>query len=599
MDDYGGMFEKINDYLFDSLVRGSENPKPFHHKFLIHSWSKLDQQRKEQPDFCDVVIKCGDDNFHAHQCMLASVSKYFEGLFFTPLQAQSRIATADLSEFRPDSISWLLEMIYNTPGLKREEFKHANTMELIQLADFLGVESILTEMINAVRRSLSFSNCYVWYEFADRYNISKLRILSLIFMGANFEQLALQPDFQNFSLPMLRTLLSCNLVLCYPLSVVIKAIISWCHRKPEDAKSCFGELLQHVLGRYPFSDEIYDDLVACPIVSGDLSFMAILSSWKSCILPRMFSETDALFNNSCIVFQNNNGFEDSTKAYDLSSSVIELKHLNPDLFGGEIIECQRDTSIRLVVFFVWRCQLYFVILSQLYVEGGMMHFLRYNQCLQEWEPVQKLSMLTIVGTTCFNEQFSVDCKGDLLYVFLTKKSAGPFVIQIDLQNFEVKREPVLCHAPGYLPLLSEYESFIECVDFHELLNIELVQPPGIEKTALECNIRNLSGMNTWKCVQCDGSVFSFIEDSCARVFRVFQLNRAKKIWEGYTSMELIGSLVYVTYVNGKIFLLFKDNAGSGFMMSLKLTNKMWSAPVNVNGALTYKSVFTMPSHIVI
>ena len=107
------------------------------------AWKQLDAQRKQGGHFCDVTFTVKTKTFHAHQCVLATVSKYFSGLFQSEL---SKSLDIDLSDFSEDVVAVLLDAIYCGVDVKTVDL-----VELLRLAEYVSYEWLVDALIEAIR----------------------------------------------------------------------------------------------------------------------------------------------------------------------------------------------------------------------------------------------------------------------------------------------------------------------------------------------------------------------------------------------------------------------------------------------------------------
>ena len=165
-----------------SVCNNISNFKSTYEQYKFN-WKSLNDQRQEGV-FCDVIIKCKEQTFQAHKCVLATASGYFKTLFLSPLSACDIIQIANLNDFSKQSIELFLDFIYDQPKVERVDIA-----DVLKLAHYLQYDLFAETLLEAIRANLDDTNCSLWYKIATECCIDKLIILVNIYIKEHYLRL--------------------------------------------------------------------------------------------------------------------------------------------------------------------------------------------------------------------------------------------------------------------------------------------------------------------------------------------------------------------------------------------------------------------------
>ena len=114
----------------------------------------------------DVIIECGNRSWFVHKCILYAQSSYFRGLFENDYQESLKEKIT--FDFSPSTMEIVLKHVYSY----EQNIENVSTMlEVLQLADYLGICSLSSKIDIKLRSVVSIDNCKDMYEFCSRTNL--------------------------------------------------------------------------------------------------------------------------------------------------------------------------------------------------------------------------------------------------------------------------------------------------------------------------------------------------------------------------------------------------------------------------------------------
>ncbi len=138
---------------------------------------ELNTQRADNR-FCDVILKCGTQEFPAHRNVLCAASSYFNSLLdggFT--ESAQQVIDVTNSFPNPEILEPILKYIY-TGELNIKHVDHNTVGDLLEAVSFLLLDDAKNIIIETLTDSLVLSNCVEILTLASRCNIKHLAELS-------------------------------------------------------------------------------------------------------------------------------------------------------------------------------------------------------------------------------------------------------------------------------------------------------------------------------------------------------------------------------------------------------------------------------------
>lgn len=126
----------------------------------------LNHQRRDTT-FCDVIVRTDNctSSIYAHQCVLAASSDYFATLFRHNLNNDVKVIETVIAVSSFDVGASVIDFLYTGDINISEE----NVEEMVQLVDYLGIQTILDFCGSFMNQSLNYCNCLKFKALSDHY----------------------------------------------------------------------------------------------------------------------------------------------------------------------------------------------------------------------------------------------------------------------------------------------------------------------------------------------------------------------------------------------------------------------------------------------
>jgi len=157
----------------------------------------------EQGAYCDITLSVGNQKFLAHRLVLASMSRYFEGLF-NPSMKEGTQEEISLPSLEPQYFSQLLGYAYSGEIVINEQ----NVQGILESCDFLGISGVCEACCEYMTSNIDDINFYVIYQLASMYNQQKVMDAVAKYIISNFTKVCTKSDFLLFDVDYLSSILS-------------------------------------------------------------------------------------------------------------------------------------------------------------------------------------------------------------------------------------------------------------------------------------------------------------------------------------------------------------------------------------------------------
>ncbi|KAM9466925.1 kelch-like protein 10 [Clarias gariepinus] len=201
----------------------------------------LNKLRLEE-ELCDVLLKIGGAEFHAHKIILCGCSPYFMALFTHGLYPSGRFKYTI-----PGISSRIMELIMEYAYLQRVTITEKDVSELLIAADYLAMDKLVNECSMFLKARLCQKNCIGIWRFASFYFCRKLEQQALKFILDNFEKvLSVSEELLDLKVEEL-----CEIIVKDELNVkheklVFETVILWIEHAPLERKKHVALLLAKV-----------------------------------------------------------------------------------------------------------------------------------------------------------------------------------------------------------------------------------------------------------------------------------------------------------------------------------------------------------------
>ena len=160
-------------------------------------------------ELCDVPLVVGEGKIHAHRIILASVSPYFKAMFTIKMSESSQdvITIKDVEE---DIFLLLIKFMYSHRILIRVD----NVQSILQCANILQLDSVVSACCDFIYCHLSISNCLIVRDFVESHGCVKLVRKVDAFIKLHYLEVTQSQEFLDISVDHLKQLLSGSFRSC-------------------------------------------------------------------------------------------------------------------------------------------------------------------------------------------------------------------------------------------------------------------------------------------------------------------------------------------------------------------------------------------------
>ena len=165
----------------------------FLEEHMKETFSVMNDLRKRK-ELCDVVLRVGELDIHAHKVVLASFSPYFYAMFTNDV-VESRQNSVTLKLMDPKSVELLIEFAYTAQIRITEE----NVQYVLPVACILQICPVTKACCDFLKSQLDPSNCIGIKDFAEIYGCVNLVKAAGKFMFRHFLEVSENEEFESLS----------------------------------------------------------------------------------------------------------------------------------------------------------------------------------------------------------------------------------------------------------------------------------------------------------------------------------------------------------------------------------------------------------------
>ena len=190
---------------------------------------------------CDVVLRVGGQEVHAHRAILAASSAYFLAMFTNDMK-ESEQDVIEMQDINPEILSSLIDFTYTGDITVTVD----NVQEVLSAASLLQIRQVQDICCNFLKQQLDASNCLGIKNFAEANGCQQLTDVIENFARRNFPEVAAGSEFLNNSWENIASLISSNDLNVGREEDVYQAILEWVKQDPSERTQHFPQLLDHV-----------------------------------------------------------------------------------------------------------------------------------------------------------------------------------------------------------------------------------------------------------------------------------------------------------------------------------------------------------------
>lgn len=180
-------------------------------------------------EMCDVTLKVGTKEFHAHRLILCASSDVFQAMLMHPEWREWHESVVQLQE-QPQCIDFFhlfLEYFYTGQIL----ITHTNVMPILSLADKYMVKKLasmcIEYMCRHVPHAASHNQLFAWLQYTNAVGHEMVAESCQNHIKWNFEAVANTPDYSNFDMDMLVMILQQDDIVVHNEMVLYNCIVRW------------------------------------------------------------------------------------------------------------------------------------------------------------------------------------------------------------------------------------------------------------------------------------------------------------------------------------------------------------------------------------
>ena len=224
---------------------------------------RLRQQRKLNPELCDMIISVDEQIYRVHKCLMIASCDYFDAMARSGMQ-ETRTDKVELKGVTPQGINEVIDFIYS--GELRLSL--SNIADILRVVSHLQVQHALKLCEEYLIEETTVDNCIEMLNLADMFCIGTVRTAVNNFVLRNFDKLIQSEQYKKFTLDQMCFYLQSNKLRLYPEVRVFKACLSWLKANNNCATKVY-DLMQHVRFCTMRPEEFVDIVAKTDVVKSD------------------------------------------------------------------------------------------------------------------------------------------------------------------------------------------------------------------------------------------------------------------------------------------------------------------------------------------
>ena len=202
------------------------------------AFSKLDKLRTQR-ELCDVVLRIGGREFHAHKLVLIACCSYFEAMFLSGM-TESRQRVVELKGVNPDAFQVILRFFY-TGHIK---ITKENVQTILPIASIFQLDDLKKACASFLEQELAPCNCLGIRAFAQTYGCTRLEEQAWKHMLIKFVEVSAAEEFFQLELAQVCQVLGCDHIKVTSEEQVFDAALRWINHSPTQRVKHMSQLLQ-------------------------------------------------------------------------------------------------------------------------------------------------------------------------------------------------------------------------------------------------------------------------------------------------------------------------------------------------------------------
>ncbi|CAF2802313.1 unnamed protein product [Rotaria sp. Silwood2] len=214
---------------------------------------------------CDITIIVDQHEYPCHKNVLAAASPYFRAMFTTSEMSESSQPTVTLNGIDPDAMSELIEYAYTSEITICEN----NVQSLLSAANLLMMQPVRDACSSFFERFLDETNAIGINCFAELHGTQELTKKAKRFVLKKFSQVAQQDEWLHVSTQKIIEFIKEDDLRVSSEDEVFEACLRWLNYAPEQRKTDFHLILQHIRLAFVSPYVLMDRVASCKTVQED------------------------------------------------------------------------------------------------------------------------------------------------------------------------------------------------------------------------------------------------------------------------------------------------------------------------------------------
>ena len=238
-------------------------------QFCVEMMKRLDIQRTNE-QFCDVILEVGsgDDQarLKAHRIVLCAASPFFYNALNSDMK-EKKEGVIRLEETSKAAMEEVLKYLYTG----HVDINEHNAFDLLEIADFLIVQSLKELSSKFILQNLTSSNCIMAYYCAMRFQCPELEKKAKNYACANFMDVTQSDDFLNLSTTQVEEWISSDDIIIKGEEAVFQVIVKWTERDEARKHHGFLQLFHHIRLFYVSRNNVFNIILPHPLVKDSVT----------------------------------------------------------------------------------------------------------------------------------------------------------------------------------------------------------------------------------------------------------------------------------------------------------------------------------------
>ncbi len=203
---------------------------------ILRKVNQLRCQRK----LCDVVLRAGGHEIHAHRAVLAASSAYFMAMFTNEMK-ESQQDVIEMQDINPTILENLVTFAY----MGDIEVSVDNVQDVLSASSLLQIRQVQEICCDFLKKQLDASNCLGIKNFAEANGCQQLSDVIDSFARMHFQDVSLSSEFLNNNWENIASLIKSSDLNVKKEEDVYSSIIQWVKQDPTERSQHLSKLLEH------------------------------------------------------------------------------------------------------------------------------------------------------------------------------------------------------------------------------------------------------------------------------------------------------------------------------------------------------------------